>query len=505
MQDTTDRRPNGVDIDTLVATIDAVRQQPEARASASEPSTSGSAAPTAAAAFRGSSAPGRNTSTPCPVSRATSTCAASSASTPRCATASATSGSCSTCSRTAPPSTSRWRGDDAPVPIHGSGGLPRRPCRRRAGRAAVRRRPGAAGIRGPAHAGLGPRPESLAVLSYVFKRSVDTAGLDVRARSLLVAASASALGDSYCSLAFGTKLASVAGNDLAASVLTGSDEGMTDAERALATWARQVVTDPNAVTVADVDALRDVGYSDRQVFAITLFVALRLAFSTVNDALGAAPDAELVDLAPAAVGRPSRGAAPRPGSLAAIGCRACRRRHRCSSAGSSTTRRSSHPATPRWRMRSPGHAVHRSASYAGCVGPLLVPAAAVADLVRVLDEQDAVASPTARCPDRRAPRGRARRPPGRRPRDGDRRRRCAARRHPGAGRRRRGRLVRRLGRGARRAPTARRRAAAGRRGRPGVHRGPHRAPRRTRCRAEVPHRPHPGVALARRGRARPPS
>ena len=144
-------------------------------------------------------------------------------------------------------------------------------------------------------------PESLAVLSYVLKRSVDTAGLDVRARSLLVAASASALGDSYCSLAFGTKLASVAGNDLAASVLTGSDEGMTDAERALATWARQVVTDPNAVTMADVDALRDVGYSDRQVFAITLFVALRLAFSTVNDALGAAPDAELVDLAPAAV------------------------------------------------------------------------------------------------------------------------------------------------------------------------------------------------------------
>ena len=30
MQDTTDHRPNGVDIDTLVATIDAVRQQPEA-------------------------------------------------------------------------------------------------------------------------------------------------------------------------------------------------------------------------------------------------------------------------------------------------------------------------------------------------------------------------------------------------------------------------------------------------------------------------------------------
>jgi len=41
-----------------------------------------------------------------------------------------------------------------------------------------------------------------------------------------------------------------------------------------------------------------------------------------------------------------------------------------------------------------GHAVHRGAPYAGCVGPLLVPAGAVADLVRVLDEQDAVAAPS---------------------------------------------------------------------------------------------------------------
>ena len=36
-----------------------------------------------------------------------------------------------------------------------------------------------------------------------------------------------------------------------------------------------------------------------------------------------------------------------------------------------------------------GHAVHRSAWYAGCIGPLLVPAAAVAELVTVLDARDA--------------------------------------------------------------------------------------------------------------------
>ena len=39
----------------------------------------------------------------------------------------------------------------------------------------------------------------------------------------------------------------------------------------------------------------------QQVVAITLFVAARIAFSTVNDALGATPDEELGGLVPAEV------------------------------------------------------------------------------------------------------------------------------------------------------------------------------------------------------------
>ena len=42
-----------------------------------------------------------------------------------------------------------------------------------------------------------------------------------------------------------------------------------------------------------------------------------------------------------------------------------------------------------------GHAAHRTAWYADCIGPLLVPAASVADLVKVLDAPDAAGSPTA--------------------------------------------------------------------------------------------------------------
>lgn len=122
--------------------------------------------------------------------------------------------------------------------------------------------------------------------------------LSFRQRGILVAACASTLGDSYCSLAWASKLAGVSDPELAAGVLRGTDEGLSVEERVLASWARQVARDPNLTTAEDVERLRSVGLSDSTIFAITVFVALRLAFSTVNDALGVGPDAALHTAAP---------------------------------------------------------------------------------------------------------------------------------------------------------------------------------------------------------------
>ena len=125
--------------------------------------------------------------------------------------------------------------------------------------------------------------------------------LTMRQRGILVAATASTFGDSYCSLAWGGKLADAADPSVAGAVLTGTDEGLTDAERALARWARQVTRDPNGITLSDVESLRAAGFDQDQVFAITGYVALRIAFSTVNDALGARPDTELARKVPTEV------------------------------------------------------------------------------------------------------------------------------------------------------------------------------------------------------------
>ena len=65
--------------------------------------------------------------------------------------------------------------------------------------------------------------------------------------------------------------------------------------------ARKVSSEPNATGQADIQSLRDAGFTDMQIFAITVYVAARLAFSTVNDALGSTPDAELAASLPQAV------------------------------------------------------------------------------------------------------------------------------------------------------------------------------------------------------------
>jgi alkylhydroperoxidase family enzyme len=142
------------------------------------------------------------------------------------------------------------------------------------------------------------QPETVERLFELMSQAFKPSGLDFRQRGILVTAAASTLGDSYCSMAWGGKLAGVTDPNLAAGVLTGSDGELSEPEKAMAAWARKIVKDPNATTQTDVQALRDAGLIDEQIFAITAFVALRLAFSTINDALGAQPDRQLVESLP---------------------------------------------------------------------------------------------------------------------------------------------------------------------------------------------------------------
>jgi SAM-dependent methyltransferase/alkylhydroperoxidase family enzyme len=156
-------------------------------------------------------------------------------------------------------------------------------------------------------------PPVLGGLSDLLREVTAAASLTDAQRAVLVTAAASALGDSYCALAWGKRLAEASSPETAAAVIRAGDEGLDRREQALARWARLVARDPNVVSPHDVQDLRDAGFDDPQIFAITTFVALRVAFATINDSLGALPDSELRASVPDAVreavtfGRGARG------------------------------------------------------------------------------------------------------------------------------------------------------------------------------------------------------
>jgi uncharacterized peroxidase-related enzyme len=148
------------------------------------------------------------------------------------------------------------------------------------------------------------RPDVLESFTELRKLLVTHSTLSDRERAVLVCATASSVGDAYCALAWGTRLAQQADPATAAEILQITDvHGITARERALLRWARQLVRDPNGTTADDVESMRKAGLVESEIFEATVFIAFRLAFSTVNDALGAQPDSQLADAAPAEVRR----------------------------------------------------------------------------------------------------------------------------------------------------------------------------------------------------------
>ena len=146
------------------------------------------------------------------------------------------------------------------------------------------------------------RPEVCEAFGALRTQLTGNSSLSGRELAVIVCATAASLGDSYCALAWGKKLAAAADPSAAAAVLQGSEgEGLTARDQALSVWARKVARDPNAITPQDVEALRAAGFSEREIFEATAFVAFRLAFSTINDALGVKPDWQLAAAAPAEV------------------------------------------------------------------------------------------------------------------------------------------------------------------------------------------------------------
>ena len=77
--------------------------------------------------------------------------------------------------------------------------------------------------------------------------------------------------------------------------------------------AEKVVDDATSVTEADVQRLRDLGLTDKDVLDVVLAASARCFFSKTLDALGAEPDAAFLRARPRAARGARRRAADRSG------------------------------------------------------------------------------------------------------------------------------------------------------------------------------------------------
>jgi alkylhydroperoxidase family enzyme len=148
------------------------------------------------------------------------------------------------------------------------------------------------------------RPEVFAAWQQLV--SAVKASSDERRYELATFAAAQRLRSSYCSLAHGKVLAE---KFYDFESVTRLPERLDDTDRAIMSFAEQVVVDATAITQSDVDELRGHGLSDGEIFDVVLAATIRCFFSKTLDALGVQPDAEFAQLDPTfhealAVGRP---------------------------------------------------------------------------------------------------------------------------------------------------------------------------------------------------------
>lgn len=134
--------------------------------------------------------------------------------------------------------------------------------------------------------------------------------MDDRRFELATFAAAHELKNTACALEHGKQLGKFIGPEAVVALGQGAGVGdLSDADLAIAAFARHIAADASSVTVAEVDELRQHGLSDDEIFDIAAAAAGRAFFTKLLDALGVEPDISATELddefkLPLTVGRP---------------------------------------------------------------------------------------------------------------------------------------------------------------------------------------------------------
>jgi alkylhydroperoxidase family enzyme len=134
------------------------------------------------------------------------------------------------------------------------------------------------------------------------------AGMDRRRYHLATLAAARRLRCSYCSLAHGRTLLEQFDEPVREIVLD-RDATLDETDVAVMSLAEKVVDDATSIEDADLQQLRDLGFTDKDIMDVILTATARCFFSKTLDALDVRADASYLELEPElrevlVVGRP---------------------------------------------------------------------------------------------------------------------------------------------------------------------------------------------------------
>lgn len=124
--------------------------------------------------------------------------------------------------------------------------------------------------------------------------------MDTRRCELVTLAAARSLRSSYCATAHGKILADRwYGADVVQSLIVDHrTAGLDEVDVAIMDFASKTAADPTSITAGDVQGLRDLGLSERDILDVVLATAARCFFATVVESLAAGPDPELMEPLP---------------------------------------------------------------------------------------------------------------------------------------------------------------------------------------------------------------
>jgi uncharacterized peroxidase-related enzyme len=121
--------------------------------------------------------------------------------------------------------------------------------------------------------------------------------MDKRRFELVTFAAAHTMRSTLCTLAHGRTLTTwFSMDDVQLMARGASPSSLTAGEAAMMAFSRKVARGAFMISAADVEDLKNHGFTDAEVFDIAATVAARAFFSTLNEALGVEPEPPLLEL-----------------------------------------------------------------------------------------------------------------------------------------------------------------------------------------------------------------